>query len=148
MYAILTPWLLCIQNAYTLTRLLFRLTQVQSRFQNDKIRSPFDQCFDVGTSIVLRNDALRSGKTCWCCFRRRCVPLADIWSPIFQSNVPASLNEVALGIIKLDKLASKQVPLYMSTISDFVTCAPWRSSPIDTLALNESLNPAAVFDRA
>ena len=109
---------------------------------------PADRSFDIGTSILLSNDTLRAGGSCWCRSRHRCVPIADIWEPILKRAVAADPNEFALSLLDLYARASRQSHTPSSTIEGFEARALWRSSPARVLKLKESLNLETVSDRA
>ena len=69
-----------------------------------------DQVFDVETSLLLRNDALSKGGSCWSRSRLRLVPLAAIWKPILHCAVPANPVDVGRGLLELYGRVQLQFP--------------------------------------
>ena len=108
-----------------------------------------EQVFDVGTSVLLRNDALRCRGSCWSRSRRRCVPLADIWRPILRREVPTDPKSISVGLLALYGRVRVQFPPTRPVDAAlFNPIPPWHSSSARVLSLDSSLFAEAVSDRS
>ena len=108
-----------------------------------------DKVFDVGTSLLLRNDALRKSGSCWSQSRRRCVPLAAIWEPILHCAVPADPVNVGRGLLELYGRVRVQFPTFLPPdASTFKPIASWLSSAARLFSLESSFYAEAVGDRS
>ena len=105
-----------------------------------------EQVFDLGTSVLLRNDALRCECSCRSRSRRGCLPLADIWQPILRGQVPTYTESIAAGLLAFFGSVRVQCPPTRPVDGAvFKPIPPWRSSA-RVLSLDSSLFAEAVSD--
>lgn len=88
-----------------------------------------DQYFDVGFNRLIRNEALRGGGSCWLRALSACAPLADLWNPVFNADMPEFGLGLGRGLLKLYARVKKNTPPRAPLPApDFVTTRRYRST--------------------
>ena len=62
---------------------------------------PLKRTTDISLNIHVRNDALRSGGSCWCRSRRHLVEMEKLWQRLIGARVPADPIARAHGILRM-----------------------------------------------
>ena len=101
---------------------------------------PLERTFDCGRHILLRNDALRAGGTCWVRSRSRLIPLSDTWDHLIGGEFPTDAEDQAKALLKLmhklDGALGQPSPLQST---EYVPPCPYYSHRFKVFELCESL---------
>ena len=103
---------------------------------------PRDRTVDLGQHVLLRNDTLREGGTCWCRSRAYMAPLEDLYHPILKRPVLDSALQRARGLLELfDRIVNSfyEIPLSWSRNPNWVPAGMWYANFDRTRELFESL---------